>query len=220
MNNELAKLKEMEPGIWGMMAGSTHPRTGKMILAEAEMLQLLEFVNLVPVTVEAAEARIAEQSAVIDQRNSECVRLINEKSALEAELAAIKGDQQPVKQLNIAGEHWMDVSDQKYRELSEERATVRTLYTHPAPAVLPPEIVRDDADGYWLYKGGRVSSANAAYYNQALRDAKALGAKPLTVIELPKKNIGWDRDGEDDCWNNAIDACAKAIRAAGLGVKS
>uniref|UniRef100_UPI001C8EDC1A hypothetical protein n=2 Tax=Yersinia enterocolitica TaxID=630 RepID=UPI001C8EDC1A len=34
-------------------------------------------------------------------------------------------------------------------------------------------------------------------------------------IKLPKKNIGWDKD-EEDCWNNAIDACIAAIHAAGL----
>ena len=35
------------------------------------------------------------------------------------------------------------------------------------------------------------------------------------TVKLPKKNIGWDRD-EDDCWNNAIDACAEALTAAGI----
>ncbi|HCB1391438.1 TPA: hypothetical protein MYO28_005065 [Klebsiella pneumoniae] len=35
------------------------------------------------------------------------------------------------------------------------------------------------------------------------------------TVKLPKKNIGWDQD-EDDCWNNAIDACAEALTAAGI----
>ncbi|HHE5241340.1 TPA: hypothetical protein ACPFIV_001873 [Klebsiella michiganensis] len=35
------------------------------------------------------------------------------------------------------------------------------------------------------------------------------------TVKLPKKNIGWDRE-EDDCWNNAIDACAEALAAAGI----
>ncbi|HIA9520015.1 TPA: ead/Ea22-like family protein, partial [Klebsiella pneumoniae] len=30
------------------------------------------------------------------------------------------------------------------------------------------------------------------------------------AVKLPKKNIGWDRD-EEDCWNNAIDACAEVL---------
>lgn len=39
------------------------------------------------------------------------------------------------------------------------------------------------------------------------------------TVKLPKKNIGWDRD-EDDCWNNAIDACAEAMTAAGIKVEA
>ena len=36
-------------------------------------------------------------------------------------------------------------------------------------------------------------------------------------VTLPKKNIGWDRDG-DDCWNNAIEECSKAIISAGIRI--
>ncbi|MDQ5267293.1 hypothetical protein RCD94_24485 [Klebsiella pneumoniae] len=38
------------------------------------------------------------------------------------------------------------------------------------------------------------------------------------IVKLPKKNIGWDR-GEEDCWNNAIDACAEVLAAAGIKVE-
>lgn len=38
-------------------------------------------------------------------------------------------------------------------------------------------------------------------------------------VKLPKKNIGWDRD-EEDCWNNAIDACAEVLAAAGIKVEA
>ncbi|EPM0587663.1 hypothetical protein WJB48_002019 [Klebsiella pneumoniae] len=38
------------------------------------------------------------------------------------------------------------------------------------------------------------------------------------TVKLPKKNIGWDRD-EEDCWNNAIDACAEVLTAAGIKVE-
>lgn len=39
------------------------------------------------------------------------------------------------------------------------------------------------------------------------------------IVKLPKKNIGWDR-GEEDCWNNAIDACAEVLAAAGIKVEN
>lgn len=39
------------------------------------------------------------------------------------------------------------------------------------------------------------------------------------TVKLPKKNICWDRD-EEDCWNNAIDACAEVLAAAGIKVEA
>ncbi|HBT0025502.1 TPA: hypothetical protein MA023_001107 [Klebsiella pneumoniae] len=39
------------------------------------------------------------------------------------------------------------------------------------------------------------------------------------TVKLQKKNIGWDRD-EEDCWNNAIDACAEVLAAAGIKVEA
>ena len=39
------------------------------------------------------------------------------------------------------------------------------------------------------------------------------------TVKFPKKNIGWDRD-EEDCWNNAIDACAEVLAAAGIKVEA
>ncbi|HHG1573773.1 TPA: ead/Ea22-like family protein [Klebsiella pneumoniae] len=45
----------------------------------------------------------------------------------------------------------------------------------------------------------------------------SLESRTVTV-KLPKKNIGWDRD-EDDCWNNAIDACAEALTEQGINVE-
>ena len=39
------------------------------------------------------------------------------------------------------------------------------------------------------------------------------------TVKLPKKNIGWGRD-EEDCWNNAIDACAEVLAASGIKVEA
>ncbi|MDH1971149.1 hypothetical protein N5J30_10870 [Klebsiella michiganensis] len=39
------------------------------------------------------------------------------------------------------------------------------------------------------------------------------------TVKLPKKNIGWNRE-EDDCWNNAIDACAEVLADAGIKVEA
>ncbi|HHH3454180.1 TPA: ead/Ea22-like family protein [Klebsiella variicola subsp. variicola] len=49
---------------------------------------------------------------------------------------------------------------------------------------LPPKIDRDDADGWFLHKGGRVGGGAAEWYNKALDDVGAeLAAAGIQVIE-------------------------------------
>ncbi|WP_142490866.1 hypothetical protein [Klebsiella pneumoniae] len=38
---------------------------------------------------------------------------------------------------------------------------------------LPPKIERDDADGWFMYKGGRVGGGAAEWYNKALDDVSS-----------------------------------------------
>ncbi|HBK2628439.1 TPA: hypothetical protein LGJ95_000511 [Escherichia coli] len=55
---------------------------------------------------------------------------------------------------------------------------------------------------------------------EALEKAqKRISQLESRAVKLPKKNIGWDRD-EEDCWNNAIDACAEVLAAAGIKVEA
>lgn len=52
------------------------------------------------------------------------------------------------------------------------------------PVKLPNKIERDDIDGYWMHKSGRVSAVNAAYFNEALSECKeALKAQGYEVQE-------------------------------------
>lgn len=55
---------------------------------------------------------------------------------------------------------------------------------------LPPKIERDDADGWFTYKGGRVGGGAAEWYNKALDDVGAASASTGTV-KLPD-----DEDGQ------------------------
>ncbi|HHT5647866.1 TPA: ead/Ea22-like family protein [Raoultella planticola] len=67
------------------------------------------------------------------------------------------------------------------------------------------------------------AQARSSKWIEAYHKAVSVGARyeeriaelESRTVKLPKKNIGWDRD-EDDCWNNAIDACAEALNAAGI----
>lgn len=74
------------------------PSDDGMWLSRLDVEQLLHHNGMMQLShkLAAAEARIAEHSAVIDQRNAECVRLINEKATLEAKLTEIKGEQKPL----------------------------------------------------------------------------------------------------------------------------
>jgi len=68
------------------------------------------------------------------------------------------------------------------------------LYTaHPAPVSVPEPIKRNDADGWWMYKGRRVGGGCAEWYNRALDDCRAAmlqgadGAKsPSTIQPAPE----------------------------------
>lgn len=54
------------------------------------------------------------------------------------------------------------------------------LYRHdeytapPAPVSVPEPIKRNDADGWWMYKGRRVGGGCAEWYNRALDDCRAV----------------------------------------------
>lgn len=58
------------------------------------------------------------------------------------------------------------------------------LYAAPPVQVVPEPIKRNDADGWWMYKGRRVGGGCAEWYNRALDDCRAAmlqaGNSPIT----------------------------------------
>lgn len=54
----------------------------------------------------------------------------------------------------------------------------------PEPVAVPEPIKRNDADGWWMYKGRRVGGGCAEWYNLALDDCRAAmlqGSEPVTT---------------------------------------
>lgn len=49
---------------------------------------------------------------------------------------------------------------------------------------LPPKIERNDADGWFMYNGGRVGGGAAEWYNKALDDVSSVQSAAVTV-KLP-----------------------------------
>jgi len=66
----------------------------------------------------------------------------------------------------------LEASYESWREIAAEllAAKGRIAELEGRAIKFPPKVERDDSDGYWMLKGQRVSAANAAYYNEALKD--------------------------------------------------
>ncbi|HBT4746390.1 TPA: hypothetical protein MB334_003082 [Klebsiella pneumoniae] len=67
--------------------------------------------------------------------------------------------------------YWM----KRYKELKSRTVTVK----------LPPKIERNDIDGWFTYKGGRVGGGAAEWYNKALDDVGS---------ELTGAGIKWEAE--------------------------
>lgn len=85
------------------------------------------------------------------------------------------------------------ISTPAYRDLGEamERTVgdVVALYTTPpAPVSVPEPIKRNDADGWWMYKGRRVGGGCAEWYNRALDDCRAAMLQAGTPVQF-----GWSK---------------------------
>lgn len=110
--SNLDKLKELEDkrqGVFGMMAGSTHPRTGKLITAEKETLRLIELVN--------------DYGEVLEQLK-----------AAQAQLDAL-AKQEPLYEM-FAVHGWMQVSKEHYENADKTTGRFREVFTRAAPVVL------------------------------------------------------------------------------------
>lgn len=79
--------------------------------------------------------------------------------------------------------------EQSVAELREQLRTVElsnsVLESRPVTVTLPPKIERDDADGWFMYNGGRVGGGAAEWYNKALDDVGS---------ELTDAGIKWEAE--------------------------
>ncbi|WP_329523001.1 hypothetical protein [Klebsiella pneumoniae] len=66
---------------------------------------------------------------------------------------------------------------------AEER--IAELESRTVTLKLPPKIERDDADGWFMYEGGRVGGGAAEWYNKALDDVRT---------ELIAAGIKWEAE--------------------------
>lgn len=96
-------------------------------------------------------------------------------ASLEAEpVAYIIQDKADRKEGNRGQLSFKSVEQYHEKDINEHELTATPLYTAPpAPVSVPEPIKRNDADGWWMYKGRRVGGGCAEWYNRALDDCRA-----------------------------------------------
>lgn len=186
---DLNKLESKRQGVFGMMAGSTHPRTGKLVTAEAETLRIIELVNDygdVLKRLEAAEKRVAELEYSCKVSDGACSiaeqqrgHWMHRANVAEAELArrdATTSDIRVKKALL-----WISRVMVERPGMKEAITCDEMLRAYPTqPAALPPEMKAEPE------KHDVIDHGFIAGYNKAIADAKALGCQPPKVVVLPK----------------------------------
>lgn len=101
-------------------------------------------------------------------------------------------------------DHYKRMSEEGLKKLAESRTvTVK----------LPPKIERNDADGWFMYNGGRVGGGAAEWYNKALDDVISAQSTFVTV-KLPSLNPemfnGDVMFGYHKAQKEAVEFCAAA----------
>ena len=121
---------------------------------------------------ELEEERDATPGAVNEDAAMSLAAMNLALASLEAEPVAFRLKLKPPS--TIGSEHW-DYTDHRQPDAFElESCVIERLYTAPpAPVSVPEPIKRNDADGWWMYKGRRVGGGCAEWYNLALDDCRA-----------------------------------------------
>ncbi|HCL6769362.1 TPA: hypothetical protein N2R18_002324 [Enterobacter hormaechei] len=127
---------------------------------------------LLKTIAELEEERDATPGAVNEDAANALAAMKLALASLEAEAVAFRSKLKPSSA--IGSEHW-DYTEHRQPDAFELRnCIIERLYTAPpAPVSVPEPIKRNDADGWWMYKGRRVGGGCAEWYNLALDDCRA-----------------------------------------------
>ncbi|MBD0019718.1 hypothetical protein [Klebsiella pneumoniae] len=84
---------------------------------------------------------------------------------------------------------------------------------------LPPKIERNDADGWFMYNGGRVGGGAAEWYNKALDDVSSVQSAAVTVKLPTELEL---RCGEvcSECAGKALQMVEDKLTDAGIKVEA
>ncbi|MFY7503656.1 DUF551 domain-containing protein [Enterobacter cloacae complex sp. BZL2003] len=100
----------------------------------------------------------------------------NTLAALRIALASLEAKSRKLFTCSGCGAEGLDEPLESKCHCNEDGAhwVESVVYTAPpAPVSVPEPIKRNDADGWWMYKGRRVGGGCAEWYNRALDDCRA-----------------------------------------------
>ncbi|WP_017693173.1 hypothetical protein [Enterobacter hormaechei] len=107
----------------------------------------------------------------------------NALAAMKIALASLEAEKggEPVAKVETVGVCWYADNG-----VPRKPAVGTELYAAPpAPVAVPEPIKRNDADGWWMYKGHRVGGGCAEWYNRALDDCRAAMLQGAEHAESP-----------------------------------
>ncbi|WP_065131661.1 DUF551 domain-containing protein [Enterobacter hormaechei] len=126
---------------------------------------------LLKTIAELEQERNATPGAVNEDAANALAAMKLALASLEAESVSVNDD------MAYAFHHAISDSSLGSDEVEEIKAGLRAAFANvtaqPAPASVPEPIKRNDADGWWMYKGRRVGGGCAEWYNRALDDCRA-----------------------------------------------
>ncbi|EPL7197440.1 hypothetical protein QCW82_003822 [Klebsiella michiganensis] len=111
-------------------------------------------------SAELVEALEKAQTKAVEQGRTAC-ELFDEVTTLRQRIAELEDAEQKLCAANVTLDARAELAERQLAEL--ESRTVK----------LPPKIERNDADGWFVHKGGRVGGGAAEWYNKALDDVGA-----------------------------------------------
>lgn len=179
-----AAAEKATPGGWGTFqyysghCGISGGRNAEIMVCEhiskerqqdAEFIALANPANILAL-VEALEKAQTENTAGAAGMAESYETTI---SMLRSRIAELEESHAQVIQ---SRDHYKRMSEEGLKQLEESRTvTVK----------LPPKIERNDADGWFMYNGGRVGGGAAEWYNKALDDVGS---------ELTGSGIKWEAE--------------------------
>lgn len=126
---------------------------------------------LLKTIAELEEERDATPGAVNEDAAKALAAMELALASLEADVVAWT-DEQELRDVEKYGCGYLFTANPVTPNADPHRV-IKLYAAPPAPVSVPEPIKRNDADGWWMYKGRRVGGGCAEWYNLALDDCRA-----------------------------------------------